>query len=170
MILPAWLPEPLNYEGDYNGDWDGFLEDSYSAFKDDFIDNQVRYRGKKVNLSNRFPDLGDGKHGSYWHTVSTGNGSGEESKLPDIKRMEAINWVRPMLENCPDADLLEWEEIRSNERRRNDVRTVVWCKKHKFVIILAKLDYVYILVTAYTVDYKSTERKLQQAYNNSLSV
>lgn len=168
MTRPSWLPDPLDLHEGYGGDWDAFLEDTYAIFKNDFIDNETRYRRKKVILSDRFPDLGDGKHGSFWHTVQTGDGKTEESKVPDPGRMGAIGWIRAMLQNCPDDELLEWEEVRSNDRRRNDTRTVIWCKKHKYVIILRKLDYVYVLITAHTVDYSSTERKLQSAYDRSL--
>lgn len=168
-MTPSWLPSPLDFAADYSGNWDGFLEDAYTVFEGDFITNVTRYRSKKVILSDRFPDLGDGKHGSFWHVISTGDGKSESTKVPDIKRAQVVGWIKPVLENCPDSELLEWEEIRSNGRRRNDKRVIIWYKSLDFVIILRKLDYVYVLITAHTVDYGSTRRKLQAAYDKSQS-
>ncbi len=169
MTRPSWLPEPLDFATDFSGNWDDFLEASYGIFETDLITGAAYYHGKKVILSRNYPDLGDGKHPSYWHIVSTGDGKTESSKVADPKRMEVVGWIKPVLENCPDSDLLEWKAVRSNSKRRGNTRTVVWCKKHKFVIFLKELDYVYVILSAYKTGYPGTIRDLNTEYNQFLA-
>jgi len=64
MILPDILP----YDN-YNGDFKSFYEDVYKIFKNDFVDNRLHYKGRRLGLKKH--PLIDGKEYTLYPFISS---------------------------------------------------------------------------------------------------
>lgn len=154
---PAWLPALVRL-ADYGGDWDKYLEAVYQFFKQDFVNNQPRFRGEKLNLK-RHPVI-QGKEATFWHMIS--EGKYEPDRLPDLRRCERIRWSRPIIESNEQEPLLKmWENIRDGEKR-----ICLWLSfdGEDYLVVLARRAGYLLFWTAYPLTYENTKRKLQKEY------
>ena len=126
MSDPLWLPELVLLEG-YEGDWDRYLEAVYAVFQRDFIRSQPIFQGRWVRC--RRDPLEQGKEAGFWHCTS--GGKDESQRVPDLRRMERIGWVRSLIQNANDPTVETWEVMRGMDRR--------WCLwfREEFLVVLA---------------------------------
>ncbi|MEA3640775.1 MAG: hypothetical protein VBE63_12640 [Lamprobacter sp.] len=151
---PDWLP-PLERLSDYNGDWESYLEAIYSYFKQDFVDSNPVFRGRRLGLK-RHP-LNHGKEATFWHMIQ--EGAVEEDRTPDLRRCERIRWPRPIIEHDADSRLKVWANQRRGERR-----ICLWLEQESFLVILADRGKYLLPWTAYLVEQPHRQRKLQREY------
>lgn len=146
----------------YDGDYEQYENAVYNAYKITFENNQFYFKGKRI--AHKKHPLYKDKSGTFWHIIS--NGPQEETRLPDLRRYERIQWPAYILGFCQlNCDkLLIWENCRN---RKN--RVVLWCQQIDYVVILDQRADYYIFWTAYPVTYSHTRKKLLKEYNNYIS-
>ena len=162
MPEPEWLPEIISYAS-YSGRWDDFLEFAYATFCSDFHDNKkpaLTYSG--INITSKKTPLVNGKTDMFWHVVSGDINSGKDNG-PEIPRCERVGWIRPIIENCEDEQVLIWDEP---EKRGRKTRTLFWLKEHDYLVVIANRNGYSILWTAYYIEYPHKRRKLQASYDS----
>jgi hypothetical protein len=155
--MSDWLPSLIRY-ADFGGDWNKFIEEVYSKFKIDFLDdfNRQNLKFEGVPLSLRRHPLVRGKEASFWHLVSTGDI--EEERLPDFDRCERIAWAKAILDNANDLVIKRWENTRGS-----NTNICLWLEDENYMVVLGKRNGYLLLLTAYCVeDYR--RKKLNREY------
>lgn len=154
--LPFWLP-PLVKLSEYEGDWKKYVEALYSFFKQDFIDNKPKFKGRQIRLK-KYP-IECGKEATFWHFIS--EGSKERERLPDFRRCERIQWPKPIIEMVSDRSIKLW-----SNNRRGEKRFVLWLGKAEYLVVLADRKEYVIPWTAYIVTKDRQKRKLMKEYES----
>ncbi len=152
---PDWLP-PLVLFNDYGGDWHSYLDAIYDYFKQDFVDSNPLFQGRRLGLK-RHP-LTHGKEATFWHLIQ--EGAVEEDRTPDFRRCERIRWPRPIIEHDAENAIKVW----SNQRRR-EKRVCLWFEQENYLVILADRGKYILPWTAYLVEQPHRQRKLQREYD-----
>lgn len=160
--FPAWLP-PMLTVMPWRSDT---YEALYVVFRRDLLRGDLSYRGFNVWF---YPDTEEeGKETIFWHLTSREDESQNPPvRLPDPRRCERLNWVRPMIFRCPCAtgDLLDWD----HEEGNGPIKTYIWIHRHDFVIILKKLpDGRRRLITSYHLDSEHQRRKMRKKWERRL--
>lgn len=94
------------------------------------------------------------------------NGNAIKKRSFDIKRSERLHWVKPHIEETTkDNDIV----VFSHDYPK--VRTYIWNKKEKYVVILEpqKKSGAYYLLTAYYLDEKRGVKQLENNYKKRMS-
>jgi hypothetical protein len=150
---PHWLPPMAAVNPWTNATY----EMLYAIFKQDFKDSQPVYDGNPVWF---FPELDDGKEVVFWHMTSRVDQETRE-RLPDLRRSERLPWVRPMMGNSTQPEILAWDY----EEGDRTIKTYVWLKDQDFLVLMKKYkDGRRRLITSYHVDQPHTRRSLQKKY------
>jgi len=160
MTQPDWLPEFVDFDGDWN-QLSFYIDRVYAYFLDDFVRRSPPpFQGARVSLR-RYPEF-DGKSASFWHLVT--EGKVEENRSPVIPRCERIRWPRPIIEHAQaDPALHVWKN-----KRRADQRVLIALADFEYVVVLqerrdAKDGHVFfLLLTAYPVDEGHRREKLRE--------
>lgn len=152
--MPSWLPPLFNVSP-----WDHNTYDLlYKIFRKDFIIDKTLYCNKHVSFSR---EIEDGKEKIFWH-ITTRDETSSGQRLPDFRRCERIPWLKPMLENSTNSQVLAWENIEGN----GIIKIYVWLRDHDYLTIMKKTKKGYlILLTAYWLEYKNSREKLLKKYN-----
>lgn len=155
------IPELIELDN-YNGDYKQYENAVYDLYNITFENHQFYFKGKRI-VHKKYP-LYKNRSGTFWHIIS--NGTQEETRLPDLRRYERIQWPAYILSYCQtNCDkLLIWENTRKGKHR-----VVLWCQSIDYVVILDQKPEYYIFWTAYPVTYSHTRRKLLYEYNNYIS-
>lgn len=139
----------------YGGDFNKYLEAIYSLFKRDFIDSKPVYRGMRLGLK-RYP-LSQGKEATFWHMTSEGDN--EETRNPDIRRLERIQWPAPMINGSEHPYLKVWENTRGDKSN-----ILIFHEKENYLVVLRKAKDYILPWTAYLIEYKSRKQKFLKEY------
>ncbi len=157
MTKPAWLPEMLNVNPWTETTYDAL----YQLFCDTLKNSRPVYRGAEVWF---FLDMEDGKEKIFWHLTSRDDKETGE-RLPDLRRSERLPWVRPMIDQPDQSDVLDWDF----EEGDGTIKTYIWLKEYDFVVIMKKYpDENRRLITSFWIEYNNTRRKMQKKYDNRL--
>lgn len=159
MSLPTWLPPLLEYAA-FGGDYPRFFDAVYARFSADFITSKPTVKNRRFALK-RHPEF-EGKSATFWHLVSSG--SVEADREPDLRRMEAIPWVRPIIERMGSGDVHCWLTDRKGE-----TRILVSLLDYSYLVILAERGDTaggrfVMLWTAYFVEHENQRRRLQREH------
>jgi hypothetical protein len=153
--LLDWLPELIKLEN-FNGDWNRYIDEVFSIFYRDFIENQPKFQNKWVRCRR---DLIKGKEASFWHCTS--EGPDENNRTPDIERCERIGWIKAVIEHSDSPKVDCWS------RRRGEIRWLLWFNE-EFLIVLGerhrKRDgFKYMqLITVYCTEEKHRKDNLRK--------
>jgi len=155
---PTWLPDlfPAN-------PWNTNTYDQlYDVFCRSLKITRPVYRGHEVWF---FPEMEDGREKVFWHlTTREDRASGE--RLPDLRRSERLPWVRPMLDQSNQPEILDWD----HDEGDGTIKTYVWLRNFDFVVIMKKYpDGGRRLVTSFWIEYGNTRRKMQRKYDCRLA-
>lgn len=77
----------------YDGDYEQYEN---AVYKITFENNQFYFKGKRI--AHKKHPLYKDKSGTFWHIIS--NGPQEETRLPDLRRYERIQWPACILGFC----------------------------------------------------------------------
>ncbi len=149
LALPA-----LVCLSEYGGSFHNYLEAIYAIFKRDFIESKPSFRGQRLGLK-RLP-ISDGKEATFWHMTS--EGCDEESRTPDLRRMERIGWPAPIINQSEHPTLLVWEN-----KRGTNINILIFHPEEDYLVILRKVRDYLLPWTAYLVD-SHRKRKLLKEY------
>lgn len=156
--LPDWLP-PLVLLNDYGGNWHRYIEAVYDYFRQDFLDRQPVFRGRRLGLK-RHP-MTNGKEATFWHMTS--EGKEEDDRTPDLRRCERIRWPKPVIEHS-EADVVKvWTNIRRSAKGV-ETRICLWLEAQEYLVILADRGEYLLPWTAYIVDMPHQKMKLQKEF------
>ncbi len=159
-----WLPELLGVNPWGHGTYDML----YERFRTDFILSQLSYRGHRVW---HFPDKEDGREAIFWHLTDREEQQRRHkvqkpTRVPDLCRSARLSWVRPMIENCPSHEILDWDI-----EEEGSIKTYVWLKSHDFLVLMKRYpDGARRLLTAYCLNYDNMREKLRKKYDRRLGV
>lgn len=142
---------------DYKGDFHLYFEAVYALFKRDFIDNKPTYRGVPLHL--KHCQLSQGKDATFWHMTS--KGENEETRTPDFRRLERIQWPAPMINHSEHPYLKVWENTRGN-----NTNILILHNEENYLLVLRRAKDYIMPWTAYLIEHKSRKRKLIQEYEN----
>lgn len=143
-IMPSKLPVSL-----FNGDMALYKEALYKIFKRDFIDNELFFNGKKVDIIHE--KLFENKERSFWHIIS--EGEEDINRTPISWRSEALPWVKPLIvEGGACSEYKVWTKY--HDKTKKD-RYYIWCTAINYLVILEDRDTHYKLISGYPVlEYK----------------
>lgn len=143
----------------FSGNSHAYLEALYKIFRRDFIDNEVLYCGKRVDIIHE--KYFDGKERSFWHLISEGGSDAERDVYS--KRSSYIPYAKALIVDddiqCPDYRI--WIKYHDKTKKK---RHYIWCKRDNYLVILEDRKDCFKLITAYPVDeykVKSYERDYQ---------
>ena len=153
MSLPGWLP-PMALVNPWN---EQTFDALYRIFREDFIESRPIYEGHPVWI---FPDVEDGKEVIFWHlTHRLDRAAGE--RIPDLRRCERLPWVRPLIDNSIEPEVLAWDY----EEGDGSVKTYVWLENHDFLALMKKYaNGTRRLLTSFFIDYPRYSDKLRKKY------
>lgn len=154
---PDWLP-PLVLLNHYGGDWKAYLEAIYDCFKQDFIDSNPVFQGRRLGMK-RHP-LSCGKEATFWHMIS--EGSEEENRIPDLRRCERIRWPRPVIEHENDPKVKYWVSVKGKKGKEDRIH--IWLEEEDYVVVLADRRGFLLPWTAFLVTRQHTKEKLRKEY------
>lgn len=148
---------PLIELSDYGGDFVRYLEVVYGLFKRDFIEHRPVFRGVRLGLK-KYP-LYQEKEATFWHMTT--EGENEEERVPDLRRLERIQWPAEMINKSVHPYLKVWENSRGGK-----TNVLIYHEAEHYLVVLRKVkDYV-LPWTAYLVTYNSREEKLLKEYES----
>lgn len=169
MIGCEWLPDLLEYDSTYPN-LDYYDADVYNIFKEDFINTQPLFQGKKVCI--RTNPLVNGKEQTYFHITSKDYDYSNNRTL-DIERCKRIHWVKALIEHydcnkhyCHDCNGIKtWSAVQKGKQ----IRIKILFEEVNYIVILEKRPTYYLIITAYYIDKPHTLKKLLNEFNKAKS-
>lgn len=158
MERPAWLPAMAPVDGPPAE----VLPRLYRLFLADFEAKPRLFQGLPVRWDRR-PVSGQVYEQGFWHLVSRFDQRTKARRF-DQRRAERLPWLAALLENAGDPGVLVWEYREAHGR----LRTYVWLERWDYVAVLETVatpsDTSIVLVTAYFVDGRATERAFRKKH------
>jgi len=137
---------------EFDGDWDAYYEEVYELFIEDFITSPlVSFKGKRMGLKRQ--PITAGKEATFYHL--THEGSDEQNRQPDFRRMERIRWVKFMIANCDHEKIKMWRN-----KRGNDEYILIYHEEERYLVVLADRGEYVLPWTAYLILYDNRKRSL----------
>ncbi len=140
------LPSRINFSL-FRGDISAYYDALYKIFKRDFIDNEVTYLGKRVDIIHE--KYFEGRERSFWHLISEG-GHDEERIVYNV-RSSYVPYAKALImdtvADCPDYKTWVKFHDRSGKNRH-----YIWCCRENYLVILEDRNAFFKLITAYPVE------------------
>jgi len=178
---PSWLPAMAQVSPWRHGGPDDTYEMLYGIFQRDFVRTQPRYDGHAVWHFRRPEDWEDGKEKLFWHLTDreekpkpvprrmrkyAAQIQVQPGRYPDPRRCERLPWVRPMIDNSRQPEVLAWDYREGD----GSIRTYVWLKDLDFVAIMKKYPKGRRrLITSFYVDQEYKRRAFERKYANRIA-
>ncbi len=87
----------------------------------------------------------------------------QAQRCPDLRRSERLPWVRPMIENSRQPEVIAWDYLEGD----GNTHTYIWLEDHDFVVIMKKYpDGRRRLITSFYVDKDRKRQGLGRKYAN----
>jgi hypothetical protein len=124
------------------------LNQLYSAFENDFIGKSFSINGLRVKVILRnaretgyetYPE-------TFVHLITRKSGNGK--RIFDRHRANKIHWVKCILENRKQEEVIYFRYREANNR----IRDYYWYKEGGFVVIMEQIAPEYLIVTSFHVD------------------
>ena len=147
---------------DYDNDPVKFLDGTYGIFERDFRRNRPKECfGKPLNLKSH--PYYDGKSCSYFHF--THDGDIETERIPDLRRMERIEWVMFIIRHHSHPYLKIWKKL-----VKGRTRICILHEAERYLLVLEERDTYILPWTAYYIEHEHRIRKYikeWEAYKNA---
>jgi len=154
------LPDIIELN-DFKGNFNAYLEAVYEIFKKDFVYSKPVFRRKKLGLK-KYP-LVEGKEYTFYHM--THEGDVENSRTPDLRRMERIAWPRPMVNDSEHPYLKVWRNTRRGKGGTRN-RILILHEKERYLVVLDDRKEYILLWTAYLLRRQGELEKQLKEYEN----
>lgn len=134
------------------------IKQLYKVFQQDFESSELIIDGHKVKVVlekskvkgfESYPE-------TFVHLITRKNSLGK--RRFDKKRANRIHWVRKILENRNEPDIIYFEFQESN----GAIHHYYWLRSEDFVVIMKKIAPNYIIVTAFAIDGKNERSYLEK--------
>ena len=144
---------PAKIESSYfRGDLKDYTEALYKIFKRDFIENDLFFENKTVDIIHE--KYYDGKERSFWHIIS--EGEQDADRTPISRRAETLPWARALIEDKQSCN--EYKKWKKYHDKTNRYRYYIWCSLINYMVILEDRDTYFKLITAFEVQEYSVRR------------
>lgn len=148
------LPELVELT-EFGGNFKNYLEAVYEIFINDFVRNRPAFRGVRLGLK-KYP-VSAGKEATFWHITSEGDD--EQTRLPDLRRLERIRWPAFLINNSEHPYLKVWENTRGNK-----TNILILHELENYVVVLRKGNGYLLPWTAYLIEYEWRKKKFIREY------
>ena len=155
-----WLT-PIITIDQFENNWEKYNKKLYEIFVRDFIENELYFENKKVNIRTN-PKQNNYEHGFIHLTcISTETHLDLNDRIPDFRRCERIEWNREIIENylcnqnCTNCKKILYYE----HYFKNKVRIDLVFVDAKFKVILERRNNYILLITGYYIDFNHTIKK-----------
>lgn len=138
------LPELIELS-QFGGNFAQYLEAVYEIFTNEFIRRRPIFRGVRLALK-KFP-VTDGKEATFWHMTS--EGSDEQNRVPDLRRLERIKWPSFIINNSEHPYLRVWENTRGTK-----TNVLIMHENEYYVVILRKGNGYLLPWTTYLIEHE----------------
>lgn len=142
---------------DFGGDIASYIEAIYALFKKDFVDTKPKFEGVRLGLK-KYP-LVSNKEYTFYHF--THDGEYEENRTPNLRRMERVCFIKPMIENSNHPDLKVWRNKRGTKER-----ILIYHEAESFLVVLEDRGDFILPWTAYLVEYPNRKKQLIKEYED----
>lgn len=127
-------------------EWAAYIDELYEVYLATLI-RPPPVLWKKPVRARYSPPYKD-KHFCFWHLIS--EGKDEEERTPDPRRCERIAWIRWVIDNADDEEVLCWERTVSTPKGER-TRWTLWARGYDFAVVVEeRKDYI-LLITAFEV-------------------
>jgi hypothetical protein len=174
---PGWLPPMAQVSPWQYGDGRDTYEMLYAIFHRDFVISRPQYAARDVWY---FPNHEDGKETIFWHLTSrdekskpvprrmrgvVGAANNAAGRYPDLRRSERLPWVRSLIANSIEPEVLTWDYLEGD----GSIRTYIWLKNFDFVVIMKKYPKGgHRLITSFYVDEDYKRSDFAQKYAHKI--
>ena len=142
----------------FRGDMNAYIEALYKVFRRDFIDNEITYDGKRVDIIHQ--TYYNDKERTFWHLIS--EGKEDVNRKPISFRAETLPWAKALIKDNQDCDRIKkWVKYHDKTKRN---RHYIWCIEINYIVILEDRGKYYKLITAYPVSENMTPKYMKD-YN-----
>ena len=124
------------------------LDEIYAVFKRDFVDQMLVINGLKIKVI-----LAPSKVSGYElysetfvHLITRKGINGK--RVFDRQRANRIHWIRCMLENRNEEDIIFFQFSEANGR----IRDYFWYKEGNFLVIMEQIMPDYLIITSFHID------------------
>ncbi len=111
----------------------------------DIKSSNLKYKNLPVVFDNRIIDS-EFEEG-FWHIVSRG----KDSRLLDFKRAKRLPWLKTLIENSTNTDLLKWVENVFDKKGKMIEKTYIFYPEGRYIVVLKRIPKKYFLLTAFYV-------------------
>lgn len=143
------LPELIELS-QFGGNFALYLEAVYEVFKNEFVLRRPSFRGFRLGLKKH--PMYDNKEATFWHMTS--EGEDEQTRLPDLRRLERIKWPSFLIDNSEHPYLRVWENTRGTK-----TNVLVMHEDEDYVVILRKGNGYLLPWTAYLIEHNWRKKK-----------
>lgn len=148
------LPELIELS-QFGGDFAQYLEAVYEIFKKEFVVRRHSFRGIRLGLKKH--PMYNNKEATFWHMTS--EGEDEQTRLPDLRRLERIKWPSFLIDNNEHPYLKVWENTRGTK-----TNILILHEEENYVVILRKGNGYLLPWTAYLIGYEWRKKKFLKEY------
>ncbi len=133
----------------------------FDEFSRDFVANTLIVEGLTVKVIHRnstvegfesFPE-------TFVHLITRKSKGGK--RVFDKHRANKIHWIKCILENRNEDEILYFEYLEGNGK----IRDYYWFKEGGFLIIMEEITPDYLVITSFNVDDKRNEEYFEKRYN-----
>ncbi len=173
--MPDWLPELVCVDP-----WTNITYDMlYEIFCRDIRDHNLRYFDNSVWI---FREMEDGREKIFWHLTTRSEKKIKiprrkkkfyppdqiylnEERYPDLRRCERLPWVRALIEQAGDEEMLTWDY----EEGDLNIHTYLWLIHFDFAVIMKKYpDNSRRLITAFYIDNSYKRQDFERKYERRI--
>lgn len=101
--------------------------------------------------------LTDGKEATFWYMTS--EGSDEQNRLPDLRRLERIKWPSFIINHSEHPYLRVWENTRGTK-----TNVLIMHEDENYVVIIRKGNGYLLPWTAYLIEHEFLKKKFIKEY------
>jgi len=156
--LPEWTGSLITLK-DCDGDSQKYIEVLFQVFKKDFIDSRPTFRGKPV----LFDKTLDGDKPSTFVHITTETDLKTKQRILSLRRCERIAWLRKIIDNHSDSNVLVWTKIHFSKRRKTN-RVCLYLECGDYLIILDENIRGFYVITGIYVDYPYQKKRHREEY------
>lgn len=154
------MPE-LVVMGNYNNDWNKYLDALYIIYLEDFCNSPFLHKGLPLKT---FTQLEYNMKQESFNHVTT---KGDNNRLYNEERCKKLRWIKPILAgDCAECPTFRcFPDLDWNKKWK---RFIVWCVGFDFIVIVEQRKDCFFLITAYCLIYKDKKEQLEKKYQKYL--
>lgn len=149
-------PDTINSEN-----YKDYIEKTFTLFKKDFIDSEIKFLGRTVHIdNNRYID---GKSETFFHLIC-----GDKKKPTNFRRTERVEFPASFIKNylmCQDCEEVCKVKmfIKINKKKK---RYHIFSEEHRYLVVLEDEGKKIKLVTGFYIDENYMIHKYNKDYDN----